>query len=294
MRSIHIQKDKTIFKLSELPAEEFAASMGLPGAPQIKLQDQAKSGKAKNRVLAAAAKEEEPEDLDVRAVVGSDNESDEETEDEEEEQSGSEDEESGSEEDSDGEKPQVAAPVRTKYDRMFERRNQSILTPHYTSLISHNQNDDGEDDDDDVFKLARRDHELDGESGDSDIEGAGPAGKATDSVAKPLISSEDLSKRKLKAGVSKKAALKLRPAAEKMVFDDEGNARDFYNAGVEAETGAGAEEQRKAFIEEESKRMREADKVDRAAAREAKREKKRKRKDREREVSWTVCSERMF
>jgi ATP-dependent RNA helicase DDX10/DBP4 len=70
-----------------------------------------------------------------------------------------------------------------------------------------------------------------------------------------------------------------------MVLDDEGNARDFYDAGVEAETGAGAEEQRKAFIEEESKRMREADKVDRAAAREAKREKKRKRKDREREVS---------
>lgn len=48
MRSIHIQKDKTIFKLSELPAEEYAASMGLPGAPQIKLLETNKA-KAKGR-----------------------------------------------------------------------------------------------------------------------------------------------------------------------------------------------------------------------------------------------------
>jgi len=36
MRSIHLQSDKTIFDVTKLPAEEFAASMGLPGAPRIK------------------------------------------------------------------------------------------------------------------------------------------------------------------------------------------------------------------------------------------------------------------
>ena len=35
--------------------------------------------------------------------------------------------------------------VRTKYDRMFERRNQDILTDHYTKMIG--PDDDEEPDD---------------------------------------------------------------------------------------------------------------------------------------------------
>lgn len=91
MRSIHIQKDKTVFKLSELPAEEFAASMGLPGAPQIKLLD---SKKAK---VKGPAEPKEETVVHEREVVGSD-ESDE--EDSEEEEEASED-ESKDEEDED-------------------------------------------------------------------------------------------------------------------------------------------------------------------------------------------------
>ena len=71
MRSVHIQKDKTVFKLSELPAEEYAASMGLPGAPQIKLLD---SKKAK---MKGPAEPKEQAVVQEREVVGSD-ESDEE------------------------------------------------------------------------------------------------------------------------------------------------------------------------------------------------------------------------
>ena len=99
MRSVHIQKDKTIFKLSELPAEEYAASMGLPGAPQIKLLDAAKS-KAKAR--GPAVQEEVAEVQPSREVVGSD-ESDDEDEDEgSEEASGEEGDESEDSESDDG------------------------------------------------------------------------------------------------------------------------------------------------------------------------------------------------
>jgi len=160
---------------------------------------------------------------------------------------------------------------------MFERRNQSILTPHYSALVSH------DDDEDEVFTLARKDHALADEGNDladGDLE---PSAAASE----PLISSEDLSKRKLKAGVSKKAILKNRPAAEKLVFDEEGNATNFYESGRQAELGAGDVAARKEFLEKERAQMREADKVDRAVAREAKREKKRKRKEREKEVSAT-------
>lgn len=76
MRSVHIQKDKTVFKLSELPAEEFAASMGLPGAPQIKLLDQKKKLKARG-----PAEEKEVAVVQEREVVGSDESDEEEDED---------------------------------------------------------------------------------------------------------------------------------------------------------------------------------------------------------------------
>lgn len=171
---------------------------------------------------------------------------------------------------------------------MFERRNQSILTPHYSALVAHDEDaaKNGEEDDDEVFTIARRNHALDDEGADLADGDLVPTDRAE---ATPLISSEDLSKRKLKAASSKKHNLKNRPAPEKLVFDDEGQATNFYESGVQAEQGAGAEAARKEFFERERQQMREADKVDRAAAREAKREKKRKRKEREREVSLDVA-----
>lgn len=36
LRSIHLQKDKSIFNLDKLPFERFAESLGLPGAPKVK------------------------------------------------------------------------------------------------------------------------------------------------------------------------------------------------------------------------------------------------------------------
>jgi hypothetical protein len=36
MRSVHLHKDKSIFKVEELPVDIFAESLGLPGAPKIK------------------------------------------------------------------------------------------------------------------------------------------------------------------------------------------------------------------------------------------------------------------
>ncbi|KAL7422642.1 ATP-dependent RNA helicase dbp4 [Cryptotrichosporon argae] len=269
MRSLHIQKDRTIFDFSAYPAEEYAASLGLPGAPHIKL------GARGTRVRGKDEGEDEAKGPNVvrqkLEELASDS-------DEDEGSDGSEDEDgggavgSGSElasasgsarETDDGaadDGPRKPAPVRTKYDRMFERTNQSILTPHFTKLVSHD--DGGSDDDgDDVFTLARRDHELDG-----------PA----------LPASDELSKRALKAATSKKGALKHRPVPEKLVFDDAGEAREFYEAGRDAEAQAARERAR--YVAEETERMKAADKVDREVAREKKRERKRKRKEREREA----------
>lgn len=40
VRSVHLKSNKDIFKVSELPLKEFAASLGLPGAPKVKFVKQ--------------------------------------------------------------------------------------------------------------------------------------------------------------------------------------------------------------------------------------------------------------
>ena len=48
LRSVHLHKDKTIFKVAELPVEQFAASLGLPGVPKIKFLSKEKAKEKKN------------------------------------------------------------------------------------------------------------------------------------------------------------------------------------------------------------------------------------------------------
>jgi ATP-dependent RNA helicase DDX10/DBP4 len=151
---------------------------------------------------------------------------------------------------------------------MFERKNQNILSDHYTKLVDHSDGIIGEPaEEEDFITLKRADHALEGGADE-----------------KP--GSEALSKRKLKAAGSKKAMLKYQGVGTKLVFDDEGKAHELYEmqddlAFHEGDTlGAGRE-----FAENERSRLREVDVRDKEEAKEKKREKKRKRKDRERAVS---------
>ncbi|WWC98711.1 ATP-dependent RNA helicase DBP4 [Kwoniella sp. B9012] len=316
MKSVHIQKDKFVFKLSELPVEAFAESMGLPGAPQIKFAEQKASkvrgGQKKDEI---EKKDEEEVRVEERGVVGSDDESDEDEEETSDEGSDEEEEEdvdagdkvedeSESESESDSsssDKPKSAPAVRTKYDRMFERKNQSILTPHYTALVSHGEAEDEEAGDDDVFTLARKDHNL----SDDDDEGSDgellkvAEGKETTAITglvkgseKPLISSEDLSKRKLKAATSKKSKLKTGGTGEKLIFDEvTGESRNFYETGKDVENQFMSEAKRREYLEEQREKMKVANEVDKLVAKEKRNELKRKRKEREREMRKEYMSD---
>jgi ATP-dependent RNA helicase DDX10/DBP4 len=48
LRSVHLHKDKSIFKLEELPVEKFADALGLPGAPKIKFLNKEIAKQKKN------------------------------------------------------------------------------------------------------------------------------------------------------------------------------------------------------------------------------------------------------
>ncbi|THY32377.1 P-loop containing nucleoside triphosphate hydrolase protein [Aureobasidium pullulans] len=257
VRSIHIQKDKEVFKLEKLNLEGYAASLGLPGAPKIKF---IAGDDAKARKNAPRAKMVDSED------------------------------------ESEGEKEEKKKPeVRTKYDRMFERKNQDVLADHYSKMINDDDIEalDGTQmSDDDLFSVKRRipvQEEKDDSSDEEHTLAVADMDLPPGAKAVHIPGAKDAliidSKRREKLLKSKKKLLKFKESGQKLVFDDDGNAHQIYELEDEDAFKAKgtAEEQRQKFLEEEAQRVRESDLLDKALAKEKKRAKKEKRKERERE-----------
>lgn len=289
VKAIHYQKDKDIFKLENYALEEYASSMGLPGAPRIKyLKADAEEARRKKNLSRKAMESESESELDE------------------------EDDEKGDS------KAKKKDKVRTKYDRMFERQNQDILAEHNRKIIK----DDEEASDEDLFDVKRRIPVDDVNSGKTtpsmeaecaphfahnptitsalrgiiaskqslisilDSEGipvTTDAGIKTVTIAgakNPIIVD---SKRREKLLQSKKKLTKLKDKGSKLVFDDDGNAHEIYELENEDDFRARgeAEAQRRKFLEEEAKRTQAADLEDKVLAKEKRRAKREKRKERE-------------
>ncbi|KAK8079525.1 ATP-dependent RNA helicase DBP4 [Apiospora hydei] len=239
-RSISLQKDKNVFDLRALDLEGFSKSLGLPQMPQVKMPRPEDVRKLKNR---------------SRAEISS----------------GSEDELDGS-----AAKPKDKE-VRTKYDKMFERQNQDVLSSHYQNLRPEEASDD------EFFPVKRQ---LD----DDDVEAVAPKNADDGGVRGKVITvhgGQELvidSKRREKLIQSKKKMLKFMGKGTKTVFDDEGQAHSLYELGDEDDfkQDGDAEAQRRRFVDEEKDKVREVDDDDKAAAKARRQEKKMKRKERER------------
>ena len=250
VRSIHVQKDKDVFKLNELPLEEFSASLGLPGAPKIKfLQgDNAKSLKNAPRQALQALSSSEGEDSDREAKVKKNK-------------------------------------MKTKYDRMFERRNQDVFADHYAKLVE-DEKDDRVDDTGDLdeengfLSVKRRLSDTSIISGE-DNNDLGP--KISDdkqdgqNLTKAPLTID--SKRKAKLVNSKKALLKLKPKGKKLVFDESGNPHEIYELESESQfqTHGPADSQKAKFLAAEQERLQNADVADKQAAKARRKEKRERR-----------------
>ena len=257
LRSIYLQKDKSVFKLDHLPLEEFAESLGLPGAPRVKFlsKELAKQKKNASRELQKVLEQEEISE--------------------------------GTSEDSEeeAEKPKKTKTsvsrgvakiipdlrnlqgIKTKYDRMFERKNQKL--EHYHKLVDHEEDTllaggkVGGESDDEFITIKRADHELD------------------ESLAAEPPETH-LSKRKIRIGKSKKAMLKFKEAGKRIVFDDAGVGRSIYETQKPEEDVEKVKSAGKEFAEAERGKLKEADAEDKLFVKEKKREKKWKRKEWER------------
>ncbi|KAF9977497.1 ATP-dependent RNA helicase dbp4 [Actinomortierella ambigua] len=274
MRSVYLQKDKTIFDVTALPAEAFASSLGLPGAPKIKFI--AKSN-AKNAVR---GNQKQPED----EFAASDEEEEEEEEEEKSKVQALDKKKKGKKEvvpeaveDVDGADKTEKKKAKTKIDKMFQRKNQSVLAEHYTRLVDREEDGDllnggDQGDDDDIFTLKRADHEL-----AEELEDEGEA--------------MPVSKRKQK--MSKLEQTRNKGQGHKLVFDEEGQAHEIYELEEEADFLAkgDAKEQQKAFLAKEQQIMEREDITDRAINKEKLREKKLRRKLRDREMEGDYSDE---
>ncbi|KAI9829862.1 MAG: ATP-dependent RNA helicase dbp4 [Sarea resinae] len=266
VRSIHVQKDKEIFKMDQLPLEEFSASLGLPGAPRIKFMKGDDAKKIKNAPRhGMSSSEDENEDEDGEAAGAA-------------------------------KKEKKKDVVRTKYDRMFERRNQDVLADHYAKLVDNGDGlPDGisDADGDDDFLTVKRTHHFEDQKDDSEPDTDRPketsklAGEKRRAIpvagkAEPLIID---SKRREKLLKSKKQLLKYKGKGDKLVFDEDGVAHPVYEMEDEDafKQRGPAESQRAKFLEEEKQRVQAADLADKEMAKEKRREKKERRKAREAE-----------
>ncbi|RKP13653.1 P-loop containing nucleoside triphosphate hydrolase protein [Piptocephalis cylindrospora] len=250
IRSIYLQKEKSVFDVHALPTEEFAHALGLPGAPKIKIM---KKAQGKNVSYQQAALQKQ---LKEEAEV--------------EEESDSESEEE--EDDNNVESKELAQPkVVTKIDKMRNRKNNTVLSEHHAKLVQESEGDftsvvDGEDED--FMVLKRHDHALD---------------ESVPEVEMEHGSSEKAKKAERK--LRKKELQQKGAKGERLVFDDDGIAHPLYEMGTEADFRAeGApEEQILRRVEEGRRMMTEADVEDRDTAREKRRTKKLARKLRDRE-----------
>ncbi|TKY88847.1 hypothetical protein EX895_002088 [Sporisorium graminicola] len=327
VRSVHLQKNKDIFDVTALPLEPFAAALGLPGAPKVKFVKEA----AKAKKAAAYKANQEATD-------------------------------GGAEVDDDGEEAaNKNGKVRTKYDRMFERKNQDILSEHYAKLIAdetssvessddskasdddsgssdddeeegdgneetrygrsvarrredrlvgsdtsdseedHDEHDDraaslhksvsasksgplsaGTEAEDDFLTLKRADHALED---DGDAYGIGGDDIPVTMEQAKADATENLSKRKLAMGQSKKALALAgkRGIGEKLIFDEDGEAHALYELQDEEafKKQGDAKTQAQRWEQEERERMQQADANDKELAKEKRREKRRRQKERE-------------
>ncbi|KAI9208340.1 P-loop containing nucleoside triphosphate hydrolase protein [Polychytrium aggregatum] len=256
MRSVYLQKNKLVFDVHALPSEEFAASLGLPGAPNIKFVK--KSGAAKN------------ESRQARAVSGKNQQASDDSDSDSDDSDGD-DETANAEVDLDGRDAtrdgdddedsddQRAQKPRTKVDKLFARKNLTVLSDHYAKTVE--KGGDGDDGDDDFLTLKRADHDIDDLS-------TGPV---------------DLTKKQLQT-LNRRERLKEKLKSKRVVFDEEGEAIQINKletlAEFEAQNDIGTIQQ--SYLEQSREAIQKADIDDKRIAKEKnqakKREKKRKQK----------------
>ena len=250
VRSIHLQHNKNIFKVSELSLDEYARSLGLPGTPKLRFIARP-SDKNASRALSS-------EKQQISKTADS----------------------SASESESEIDKSNITKQVR-KIDKMFKKKNLNVLSEHYAKLRENSKSDEGhsgavvsgESSDDDLLTIKRTDHEIKEEDLPS----------VTGPALKPAR--RDILKTK-KRYLIKVANKETSGTSKRLIFDDDGLAEEAFPYEKESTFNRStAQAMASEYTSQSLSVMQEADVEDRARERDRLRERKaiKKRKTKARE-----------
>ncbi|KAL5036436.1 ATP-dependent RNA helicase dbp4 [Batrachochytrium dendrobatidis] len=252
LRSIYLQANKSIFNVEQMPVDLFAESLGLPGAPKIKFI-QKLAGKNVSRQIqksmsmmdsdddneassalqpkSKALEKEHPKDTDTADLLS----------------------------------PKVPKKVKTRVDKMFEKKNLTVLSEHYAKLKNQSESDTN-DDEQDFLQIKRANHDID----DKDISSHASAQEITH-------------RQRLKL---KKKALAQLGLSKKVIFDEEGNPVNAFQMETldEFEKSQDIASRQKGYIETSTAAMKEADEMDRIVHRAKLAERKRTQKQKEKNL----------
>lgn len=251
IRSVHLQHNKKIFKVTELPLDEYARSLGLPGTPKLRFMARSADKNASRELLkeqgAPAAVRQDSSDSETEAAAD--------------------------------EKDALANTTKQvrKIDKMFKKKNLNVLSEHYAKLRENSDDEDGQDSDseDDLLTIKRVDHDIK----EDDLP------SVTGAALKPAR--RDILKTK-KRYLLKSAAKAPLTASKRLIFDDDGQAEEAFPYEKESSFNRNeAQAMASEYTNQTLSVMQDADVEDRAVERERLRErkanKKRKTKAREQE-----------
>lgn len=241
VRSIHLQHNKKIFKVSELPLDEYARSLGLPGAPKLRFIPRSSDKNVSRELL---------KEQGITKLAREDS--------------------SDSECEEVDDRANTTKQVR-KIDKMFKKKNLNVLSDHYAKL--RDKEADGaasapsdESSEDDLLTIKRADHEIKEEDLPS----------VTGPALKPARRDILKTKKRYKLKV---AAKEMSSGSKRLIFDDEGHAEEAFPYEKEASFNRdAAQSMASEYASQSLSAMKEADVEDRARERERLREKKANKK----------------
>ncbi|KAN0041165.1 hypothetical protein ACTFIV_003701 [Dictyostelium citrinum] len=150
LRSVYRQSNKEIFKIQELNINEYSKSLGLLGTPNIQFGKASGDSKNKSFIVSNIQKQLK----EKKAKGGKDVDSSDDDDQEERNKIGNSDEDS--DEDSDDDNKKVVKQPKTNIEKLFDRKNANVMSETYQKLRTKE-----EEEDDSMFVVKRRDHDLD-------------------------------------------------------------------------------------------------------------------------------------
>ena len=250
VRSIHLQHNKRIFKVSELSLDEFARSLGLPGTPKLRFIARSSDKNVSRELL-----KEQEQSIKASAMTREDS------------------------SESDGEESEVTTTKQIrKIDKMFKKKNLNVLSDHYAKLREIGNGSevsvkDDESSEEDLLTIKRTDHEIKEEDLPSVI------GAALKPARRDILKTKKRYKIKV-------AAKSMSAGSKRIIFNEEGGAEEAFPYEKESTFDRNeAQNMATEYAAQSLSVMERADVVDRAQERDRLREKKanKKRKIRNRE-----------